>query len=107
MSALRLAYLFLALLGATLPMREFLTWLAANDWSVSGMIDAWFANPAVAGLAWDLTISAAVLTLWIAVEARARGDRLALAVIPSIYLIGVSFALPFYLFLRSRPTERD
>ena len=107
MSALRLAYLALAALGAAWPMSEFLPWLAANDWSVPAMLDAWTANGAVAGLTADLTVSALALTLWILAEARARDDALCLLAIPATFLVGVSFGLPLHLFLRTRPMERD
>lgn len=107
MSALRAAYLILALLGATLPMRHFLALLASLDWSVGAMIDAWFAVPAATGLAWDLTIAAGALVLWILVECRARDDKLSLLAVPVTFCIGVGCALPLYLFLRSRPMERD
>ena len=107
MSALRLTYLALAILGAALPMAQLIPWLAERGWSVPRMLDAWSANGAVSGLAWDLVLSALALTVWVLAEARARDDRLCLIAIPATFLIGVSCGLPLYLFLRTRPMERD
>jgi hypothetical protein len=102
MSKLRMIYLGLAILGTILPMQYFLPWLAANEWSIMAMVDAWHANDASSGLVWDLTIAAVTLTVWILVEGIARRDWVSLLAIPAIYGIGVSCGLPLYLFLRSR-----
>ncbi len=102
MSPIRILWLILCVLGIVLPMRHFLPWLAANDWSIGGMIDAWHTNDASSGLVWDLTIAAITLTLWILRESWTRRDWLGLVAIPATYLVGVSFGLPLYLFLRSR-----
>ncbi|MGG7566250.1 DUF2834 domain-containing protein [Rhodovulum sp. DZ06] len=106
MSALRLTFLGLAVLGAAAPMAHLLPFLAENGWSIPAMIDGWTANGAATGLAWDLVIAALALTAWILAECRARDDRLALLAIPATFLVGVSFGLPLYLFLRTRPMER-
>ena len=66
------------------------------------MIDAWFVNEATAGIAWDLTIAAAALTLWIVVETVQKRDWLRLVAIPAIFAVGVSCGLPLYLYLRMR-----
>lgn len=103
MSPLRTLYLILAIAGAILPMRHFLAWFSANGWSLSGMIDAWFANPATEGLVWDLTIAAITLAVWVLAETSVRRNWLALVAIPATFCIGVSCGLPLYLFLRTRP----
>jgi hypothetical protein len=105
MSALRITYLVLAILGAILPMKHFLPWLAANGWDMGAMIDVWNANDATAGLVYDLTVSAAALAVFIVAETMARRDWWVLLCIPAIFLVGVSFALPLYLFLRARPVR--
>ncbi|MCV2876183.1 DUF2834 domain-containing protein [Rhodobacteraceae bacterium XHP0102] len=102
MSVLRMIYLVLAVVGTIVPMQYFLPWLAANEWSIMAMVEAWHANDASSGLVWDLTIAALTLNIWILVEGIARRDWLSLLAIPTIYGIGVSCALPLYLFLRSR-----
>jgi len=105
MSLVKLRYLWLALAvwGAVHPMYWFMTYLAANEWSLGALIDAWYVNASTTGLVWDLTIAAIVLTLWIVAEVAVRRNWVALLAIPAIYCIGVSCGLPLYLYFRSRP----
>lgn len=103
MSAIRLIYLGLAILGAVVPMFYFVSWLAGNEWSLGAMIVAWNVSDATTGLVWDLTIAALAITVWVVAEAGARRDWLGFVAIPATFCIGVSCGLPLYLFLRSRP----
>lgn len=103
MSNLRKIYLGLAIWGAIHPMWLFVAWFRQNGFDLSGLIDSWFVHPGVAGLAWDLTIAAIALTVWIVAEVRVRENWLALVAIPATWCIGVSCGLPLYLFLRTRP----
>lgn len=102
-SPLRWAYLALAVWGAVHPMAWFIAWFRANGLDLSAMIDAWHVNAATSGLVWDLTIAAIALTLWIVAEVSVRRNWSALWAIPATFLIGLSFGLPLYLFLRTRP----
>lgn len=102
-SPLRMAYLALAIWGAIHPMWYFIQWFRAEGFALGPMIEAWHANTATSGLVWDLTIAAIALTLWIFAEVAVRRNWEALLAIPATYLVGVSFGLPLYLFLRSRP----
>lgn len=102
MTPLRLVYLGLAIWGTIHPMSYFIPWFQENGWSISGMVDAWHANLASSGLVWDLTIAAVALTFWIIVETVQTKHWRGLIAIPTIFCIGVSCGLPFYLFLRSR-----
>ncbi len=103
MSPLRMIYLALALLGAVWPMWHSLAWLAANDWSLGGMIDAWSANRATQALAIDLGIAATALTIWACAETMVRRNWLALVAIPVTFAVGLGAGLPLYLYLRTRP----
>lgn len=102
LTPLRVTYIVLAIIGTVLPMRHFLAYLAANDWSLLALRDAWFVNAATAGLTWDLTIAAITLTIWILAEVFARRNWWGLIAVPATYCIGVSCGLPLYLFLRNR-----
>ncbi|WP_102225579.1 DUF2834 domain-containing protein [Acidimangrovimonas sediminis] len=103
MSALRLAYLALAVWGAVQPMRFYLAWFADHGVDLPGLVTAWHANAATTGLMWDLTIAALALTLWVLAETLVRRNWIALVAIPATFLIGLSCGLPLYLFLRTRP----
>ncbi len=106
MSLLRLFYLGLAIAGTILPLMQFylfLKWFDLGGQGPMSLLMAWFANPAVTGLALDLIISALALILWIVAEVAVRRNFTALIAIPATLLIGVSCGLPLYLFLRTRP----
>ena len=103
MSGLRMVYLGLAVWGAIHPMYYFIQWFQDNGFDILAMIDAWHANAAASGLVWDLTIAAIALTVWIIAEVATRRNFIALIAIPATFGIGVSFGLPLYLFLRTRP----
>lgn len=105
MSPLRLIYLLLAIVGAVVPMWHFIGWFRLNGWDLSALTRTWFVHPGVEGLAWDLTIAAATLTVWILAETWARRNWSALVAIPATFCIGVSCGLPLYLFLRTRPVH--
>ena len=101
---MRWLWLALALWGAVHPMWHFMRYMRETGTGLPGLIDAWYVNASTTGLTWDLTISAAVLTLWILHEVRATRHWRALIAIPATFCIGVSCGLPLYLALR--PTAR-
>jgi hypothetical protein len=103
MSRLRMVYLALAVWGAIHPMVWFLRHMRETGTGLSGLIEAWYVNAATTGLAWDLTIAAVALTVWIVAETAARRNWVALVAIPATFGIGLSCGLPLYLFLRTRP----
>ena len=103
MSPLRMIYLALAIWGAVHPMWWFITFWRDNGIGLQNLIDSWFVNAGTTGLAWDLTIAAIALTVWILAEVWVRKNWLALVAIPATFGIGLSCGLPLYLFLRTRP----
>lgn len=100
---MRWVWLAMAIAGAIIPWIYFGSWLTANDWNLSLMLDVWNQTDAGTGLVYDLTWSWLVIAVWALVESIPRRDWLSLVVIPAGFVIGVSCALPLYLFLRSRP----
>ena len=103
MSMIRALYLMLAVLGAVLPMYYFVSWFQVNGVDLGAMVDAWNVNDATTGLVWDLTVAYAALVIWVLYEVFRDRRWLNLIAIPAGICVGVSFALPLYLFLRSRP----
>ncbi|SEA72660.1 DUF2834 domain-containing protein [Rubrimonas cliftonensis] len=103
MTPLRMLWLAMAILGAIIPWIYFWSWLVANDWNLGLMLDVWNETDAGTGLVYDLTWAWLVIVIWVLVESVPRRDWLSLVCIPAGFMIGVSCALPLYLFLRSRP----
>ncbi|MEQ8902951.1 MAG: DUF2834 domain-containing protein [Roseovarius sp.] len=97
---MRWVFAALALWGAVHPMYWFMSYMAANDWSLAALIDAWYVNDSTTGLTWDLTIAAVALTVWVLVEVVRHRHWAGLIAIPATFCIGVSCGLPLYLFLR-------
>lgn len=100
---MRMLWLAMAVLGGIIPWIYFGRWLVANDWNLGLMLDLWNATDAGTGLVYDLTWAWLVIVIWVLVESVPRRDWLSLVCIPAGFLIGVSCALPLYLYLRSRP----
>ena len=84
-------------------MMAFVSWMQENNAGIAELIAAWKLNGATTGLYYDLLIAALALNVWILAETYVRKDYWVLLCIPAIYLIGVSCALPLFLFLRARP----
>ncbi len=101
MSPLRLTYLVLAIIGAAWPIRYYAAWGYEYGASLSALISAWRANDATTALALDMLIASIALTIWIIAETRARKNWRALLAIPATFIVGLSFGLPLYLFLRT------
>lgn len=103
MTVMRAVYLLLAIGGAIVPWFYFGRWLIQNNFDLALMIEVWNATDAGTGLVYDLTWAYGVIVIWVLVESLPRRDWLSLWTIPAGLTIGVSCALPLYLFLRSRP----
>jgi hypothetical protein len=103
MARLRPLFLLLAAIGAVVPWYHFAAWFAENGLSFGLLVEAWTVNRAAEGMLYDLTIAAIALTVAIVAHAAERRDGWSLVCIPAIYLIGVSCALPLFLWFRARP----
>ena len=97
---LRWVFLLLAIWGAIHPMYYFVSWFQENGVDLAAMGRAWNVNDAASGLVWDLTISAAALTIWVIAEAVHQRQWRWLIAIPATFCIGVSCGLPLFLFMR-------
>ena len=98
-------YLVLAILGFVVPYFFFLQVPPESMSNFPALIQPLFANNFMRGLAADLTIS--VLAFWTCVFV--EGNRLQMKnlwVYPlATLLVGLSFALPLFLYFRERQLE--
>lgn len=95
-------YLALAIVGAVVPYVFFVRHFDQEGFALSSFVSALFANPAAGGFTADLLVASAVF--WIAIFRERRGDD---APSPWLFIvlnlaIGLSCALPAYLFARER-----
>jgi hypothetical protein len=95
-------YWALAAAGAALPLAAFVPWFAVHGADPSLFAAELFANRISSFFAFDVIVSAIVLTLFVLVQGardRVAGRWWAIA---GTFCIGVSFGLPLFLALRER-----
>lgn len=95
-------YLLLAVAGTVVPYLFFVPWFAEHGFGLGGFLGAAVANGVAAGLTADLLISSAVF--WLLMSANGDGRR-AVGFVAANVLVGLSCALPAYLYLRERERE--
>jgi hypothetical protein len=95
-------YLAAAILGTILPVSQFVPFLAANGPNVPLFFRQLFQNDVSTFFGMDVIVSSAVLWLFVFSEGRRRRmENLWLYVVCNL-LVGVSLALPLFLFFRER-----
>lgn len=95
-------FLIAAILGAVVPYVFFFDWIQANGIALGGFVSDLFVNGAGGGFSADLLISSFVFWGFMAVD-----DADAIPGRPWLYIlinltIGLSCALPLYLYFRTR-----
>ncbi len=100
-------YLLAMIVGAVLPLYFFSLHFAEYGFGLRAFLQASFATPAASGLIADLLLSATLGLVVFGREARQLGVRGFWLIVLSTLLIGFSFALPLYLYMReTRPVGR-
>ena len=100
-------YLLAMMVGAALPLYLFSLHFATHGFAPEAFLQATFATPAASGFAADLLLSATLGLIVLGREARQLGVRGFWLVVLGTCLIGFSFGLPLYLYLReTRPVGR-
>jgi hypothetical protein len=99
-------YLVLCLLGALLPYWQFLPWVVAHGLNLPLFVRELFVNRISAFFGMDVLVSAVVLITFMRVEStRIQIHRRWLPVL-AVLLVGVSLALPLFLYLRKTRLEQ-
>jgi Terpene cyclase DEP1 len=95
-------YLLLAILGAVLPLRYFFRFLFNEGPNASLFFQQLFQTDVSAIFAMDVMVSAVALWVFVLIEGRRRRMKFLWVYIVGTMLVGVSFALPLFLFFRER-----
>jgi hypothetical protein len=98
-------YLFLCVLGAAIPYWQFIPWVMENGLNVVLLLHQLFANRISAFFGLDVLVSSAVLVVFIRAEGRQLRMRLRWLPIVALCAVGVSLALPLFLYFRERELE--
>jgi hypothetical protein len=101
----RHCYLSLAVIGLLLPYWQFVPWVLTHGLNLSLFVRELFANRIVFGM--DVLVSAIVLIVFVQVEGRRLGMRGLWVPVAAILLVGVSLALPLFLYLRELHLNRS
>ena len=97
---MRGVYLGFAIIGTVVPWLFFGSWFAANGFAPVLFVRDLFANGAAGGFSADVLISIAVFWIWSFLDARQTGTSRWWLVLPAGFCVGLSLALPLYLWLR-------
>ena len=97
---MKTVYLAAAVIGAVLPWLFFGSYFAANGPNPVAFVRSLYVNGAAGGFATDIMLSIAVFWVWSFLDARALGVKRWWIVIPCGCCVGLSLALPAYLYLR-------
>lgn len=103
---LKTVYLVLCILGVLLPYWQFIPWVAANGLNMALFFQQLFANRISAFFGMDVIVSAIALMVFV----RSEDSRLSLRAkwlpLAAVLTVGVSLALPLFLFMRERRLEQ-
>ena len=102
---MRRLYLILAFVGFVLPYYFFVSFLTENGLNVQLFFEQLFANNIAAFFAVDLIITAIVFLIFSYQEARRYRMGNWWAYLLATLLIGPSFALPLFLYIREARIE--
>jgi len=100
-------YLVLCVLGTIVPYWQFVPWVAANGLHLPMFFQQMLANRISAFFAMDVFLSAVAMVAFMRIEQgrlRIRGRWLPLL---GLLTVGVSLALPLFLYLRERGLEGE
>ena len=98
-------FLILAVAGFIAPYYFFLQLPGANGFNLPTLIQPLFANNLVRGVAMDLTVSVIVFWVYVFAEANKLQMKNAWLYLLATLLVGLSFALPLFLYFRERKLE--
>ena len=93
-------YLGLCVFGVALPYAAFVPWLATHGFAPRQFAADLFANGVSSFFALDVVVSAITLILFVEIEGRRIGVRRRWLPIAATLLVGVSLALPLFLYQR-------
>jgi hypothetical protein len=98
-------YLFLCVLGIFLPYSQFIPWVVENGLHLGLIFRQLFANRIGGFFGVDVLVSSVVLIRFVHAEGRRLGVRRLWLPILGLLTVGVSCALPLFLYLREGALE--
>lgn len=100
-------YLVLAIIGAIVPYLFFIPFISAEGMDLSAFTAALFVNGAAGGLSADVLMSSLVFWIFMFHQLRKPSNPKPYLFIALNLLIGLSCALPAYLYAREHTVQTD
>ncbi len=102
---LNMTFLILCVLGALLPLSQFIPWVIENGLDVQLFFQELFSTKIGGFFGMDVIVSAVVLFVFIFAEGkRLQMEKLWLPVLATLS-VGVSLGLPLFLYMRQMKIE--
>jgi len=98
-------YLILCILGAAIPYSQFVPWIMENGLNLSLLVRQLFANRVSGFFGLDVLVSSVALLVFMRLEGKVASVRFRWMPIVGLCVVGVSLALPLFLYLRERGLE--
>jgi hypothetical protein len=98
-------YLGLCFVGFVVPYWQFVPWVSTHGLNLALFVRELFANRISAFFGMDVLVSALVLVVFMRIESRRRSIPRRWLPIIGLLLVGVSLALPLFLYLREQAKE--
>lgn len=105
MKIARLFYIICAVIGTIVPWFFFASFLSKEGFNIPLLFQSLFVNGAAGGFSSDVLISIVVFLVWSFGDAQQKQVKHWWLVLPASCLVGLSLALPLYLYLRSADDE--
>ena len=100
-------YIAAMLLGTCIPWWFFAKFFSANGLSPLVFVQSLFVTLPASGFTLDLLLSLIIFGLWSYHDAQQHGVKKWWYVIPATCAVGLSLALPLYLYLRHDSTKHN
>ena len=99
-------YLALSFVGVLLPYWQFVPWVMQHGMNLSLFVRELFANRIAAFFGMDVVASAVVLIVFMRIESARLTIRWRWLPVLAVLLVGVSLALPMFLYMREVKLEQ-
>ena len=100
-------YLLLSVVGLVAPYWQFVPWVATNGLNARFFLEQLFVNRISGFFAMDVLISSIVLLIFMQAENSKLGVRGRWLPVLAVLTVGVSLALPLFLYLRELNLEQS
>lgn len=104
---IRTFYLVMAIVGTLVPWLFFGSFFGLHGLDIPLFLQSLFANGAAGGFSADVLITIIIFWVWSWRDAASRKVSRWWLVLPASFFVGLSLALPLYMYMRERAPGAD